>query len=73
MSEENLIDPQIDYTMKDRRYWVRVDVEIPVSQMYRSTRDGGGPMGYLDLTPDETDRLVARLQEMSRTIRDQSP
>lgn len=72
VTDEDCIDAQVDYTAADRRYWVRVDLELPSGQMYPATRDDGGPMGYLFLSPDEADRIALLLQARSRQVREQN-
>ena len=72
MSDEEFVEPQVDYGNVSG-YWVRLDVEIPVGQPYHGSRDDGGPMGYLALSPDEADRLARRLVERAKQVRDLAP
>jgi hypothetical protein len=57
-------------------YVVRLDVEIPADAM-NGSREDGGPMGHLLVTPDEAERLaqliLARAAEVRALRQDRGP
>ena len=51
-------------------YFVRLDVELPRDALYAAEGvDGGGPQGWLALTPDEADALADHLRERAEQAR----
>ena len=68
MADSSLISVEVDFG-DVAGYFVRIDLQIPCDALYRSTRDDGGPMGYLVLTAEQAERFAAELQERAERVR----
>ena len=68
------LEANVDYA-NVTGYVVRLDVEIPADAM-NGSREDGGPMGHLLVTPDEAERLaqfiLARAAEARTLGRDRT-
>jgi hypothetical protein len=69
-SEGDCLDANVDYSNKGG-YFVRVDVELPINAVAQGRRDDGGPTGWLWLSPDDADRLAAKLTAAAQGVRAQ--